>query len=170
MSDELIYFQNTGCIPILEAILNIVTGTKVNILVENTAVIMGRNYDSDSAINLARFVNHENLKVCLDTCHIGIVAKLFCYDYNYLVKYFSTEDVNVKQIHFNSLSGSDGVKDKNTHSTPHTKQSLVADLQFLKDIGIVTANLVTEISEDDYANYPNTVKQLELVTTYLEEV
>ena len=147
-----ISWNNSGAIDRMKELLEVIQNTNVNILIENIYAIVERK--ECSVLKVAKQIDNEHLKVCLDTCHLHCVANMFKISLNeYLNTYLNKEDCMkyIQQIHFAGTLNNDGVIDKKTHGRMHDSwESFEEDYNVLKRFGIENKIIVTEVSEDDY--------------------
>ena len=129
-----------------------VEGTKVNILIENIHTLTQRN--CCTVFEICKIINSNNLKVCLDICHLHCMANLFKENFDlFLDKYIDKELAykNVYQIHFSATKNNDGYIEKKTHGVKHdTIEELIGDYNVLKKFNLTDRIIVTEIAEENY--------------------
>ena len=158
-------WSNSGAIDRMKELLEIVQNTDVNILIENIYAIVERK--ECSVLKVAKKINNEHLKVCLDICHLHCVANMFKISLNeYLSTYLNKEDCikYIQQIHFAGTLNNDGVVDKKTHGRMHDSlESFEEDYNILKQFGIEDKIIVTEISEDDYSVRKDQIEEIKML-------
>ena len=158
-------WSNSGAIDKMKELLEVVENTKVNILIENIYAIVERK--ECSVLKVAKNIDHEHLKVCLDICHLHCVANMFKMPLNeYLITYLNKEDCSkyIQQIHFAGTLNNDGVVDKKTHGRVHNSwESFEEDYNILKQYGIEDKIIVTEVSEDDYSTRKDQIEEIKML-------
>ena len=166
-----ISWSNSGAIDRMKELLEVIQNTKVNILIENIYAIVERK--ECSVLKVAKQIDNEHLKVCLDTCHLHCVANMFKISLNeYLNTYLNKEDCKkyIQQIHFAGTLNNDGVVDKKTHGRMHDSwESFEEDYNVLKQFGIENRIIVTEVSEDDYSTRKDQVEEIKMLIKKDEE-
>ncbi|MNT81720.1 hypothetical protein D3C72_2213430 [compost metagenome] len=56
-----------------------------------------------------------------------------------------------------------------THGVAHDDvKSVEKDIKLLEECGIKNYNMVTEVSEDDYINRPDQIREIEMIRKILE--
>ena len=160
-----ISWSNSGAIDRMKELLEVIQNTKVNILIENIYAIVERK--ECSVLKVAKQIDNEHLKVCLDTCHLHCVANMFKISLNeYLNTYLNKEDCKkyIQQIHFAGTLNNDGVVDKKTYGRMHDSwESFEEDYNVLKQFGIENRIIVTEVSEDDYSTRKDQVEEIKML-------
>ena len=158
-------WNNSGAIDRMKELLEVIQNTKVNILIENIYAIVERK--ECAVLKVAKNIDNEHLKVCLDTCHLHCVANMFKMSINeYLSTYLNKEDCSkyIHQIHFAGTLNEDGYIDKKTHGRVHdSKESFEEDYKILKQFGIEDKIIVTEVSEDDYSTRKDQIKEIKML-------
>ena len=166
-----ISWSNSGAIDRMKELLEVIQNTKVNILIENIYAIVERK--ECSVLKVAKQIDNEHLKVCLDTCHLHCVANMFKISLNeYLNTYLNKEDCKkyIQQIHFAGTLNNDGVIDKKTHGRMHDSwKSFEEDYNVLKQFGIENKIIVTEVSEDDYSTRKDQIEEIKMLIKKDEE-
>lgn len=166
-----ISWSNSGAIDRMKELLEVIQNTNVNILIENIYAIVERK--ECSVLKVAKQIDNEHLKVCLDTCHLHCVANMFKISLNeYLNTYLNKEDCMkyIQQIHFAGTLNNDGVIDKKTHGRMHDSwESFEEDYNVLKQFGIENRIIVTEVSEDDYSTRKDQVEEIKMLIKKDEE-
>ena len=136
----------------MKELLAVIHNTNVNILIENIFSMVERK--ECTVLKIAKEINDEQLKVCLDICHLHVVANIFKTPFHELLStYLNKEDCEkyVQQIHFAATLNEDGFIDKKTHGRVHDSwESFEEDYNILKQFGIEDKKIITEVSEDDY--------------------
>ena len=168
---DYISWSNSGAIDRMKELLEVIQNTNVNILIENIYAIVERK--ECSVLKVAKQIDNEHLKVCLDTCHLHCVANMFKISLNeYLNTYLNKEDCKkyIQQIHFAGTLNNDGVIDKKTHGRMHDSwESFEEDYNVLKQFGIENRIIVTEVSEDDYSTRKDQVEEIKMLIKKDEE-
>ena len=166
-----ISWNNSGAIDRMKELLEVIQNTNVNILIENIYAIVERK--ECSVLKVAKQIDNEHLKVCLDTCHLHCVANIFKISLNeYLNTYLNKEDCKkyIQQIHFAGTLNNDGVIDKKTHGRMHDSwESFEEDFNILKRFGIENKIIVTEVSEDDYSTRKDQIEEIKMLIKKDEE-
>ena len=166
-----ISWSNSGVIDRMKELLEVIQNTNVNILIENIYAIVERK--ECSVLKVAKQIDNEHLKVCLDTCHLHCVANMFKISLNeYLNTYLNKEDCMkyIQQIHFAGTLNNDGVIDKKTHGRMHDSwESFEEDFNILKRFGIENKIIVTEVSEDDYSTRKDQIEEIKMLIKKDEE-
>lgn len=166
-----ISWNNSGAIDRMKELLEVIQNTNVNILIENIYAIVERK--ECSVLKVAKQIDDEHLKVCLDTCHLHCVANMFKISLNeYLNTYLNKEDCMkyIQQIHFAGTLNNDGVIDKKTHGRMHDSwESFEEDYNVLKRFGIENKIIVTEVSEDDYSTRKDQIEEIKMLIKKDEE-
>ena len=166
-----ISWSNSGAIDRMKELLEVIQNTNVNILIENIYAIVERK--ECSVLKVAKQIDNEHLKVCLDTCHLHCVANMFKISLNeYLNTYLNKEDCKkyIQQIHFAGTLDNDGVIDKKTHGRMHDSwESFEEDFNILKRFGIENKIIVTEVSEDDYSTRKDQIEEIKMLIKKDEE-
>ena len=166
-----ISWSNSGAIDRMMELLEVIQNTNVNILIENIYAIVERK--ECSVLKVAKQIDNEHLKVCLDTCHLHCVANMFKISLNeYLNTYLNKEDCKkyIQQIHFAGTLNNDGVIDKKTHGRMHDSwESFEEDFNILKRFGIENKIIVTEVSEDDYSTRKDQIEEIKMLIKKDEE-
>ena len=168
---DYISWNNSGAIDRMKELLEVIQNTNVNILIENIYAIVERK--ECSVLKVAKQIDDDHLKVCLDTCHLHCVANMFKISLNeYLNTYLNKEDCKkyIQQIHFAGTLNNDGVIDKKTHGRMHDSwESFEEDYNVLKRFGIENKIIVTEVSEDDYYTRKDQVEEIKMLIKKDEE-
>ena len=166
-----ISWNNSGAIDRMKELLEVIQNTNVNILIENIYAIVERK--ECSVLKVAKQIDNEHLKVCLDTCHLHCVANMFKISLNeYLNTYLNKENCMkyIQQIHFAGTLNNDGVIDKKTHGRMHDSwESFEEDYNVLKRFGIENKIIVTEVSEDDYSTRKDQIEEIKMLIKKDEE-
>ena len=166
-----ISWSNSGAIDRMKELLEVIQNTNVNILIENIYAIVERK--ECSVLKVAKQIDNEHLKVCLDTCHLHCVANMFKISLNeYLNTYLNKENCMkyIQQIHFAGTLNNDGVIDKKTHGRMHDSwESFEEDYNVLKRFGIENKIIVTEVSEDDYSTRKDQIEEIKMLIRKDEE-
>ena len=166
-----ISWSNSGAIDRMKELLEVIQNTNVNILIENIYAIVERK--ECSVLKVAKQIDNEHLKVCLDTCHLHCVANMFKISLNeYLNTYLNKEDCKkyIQQVHFAGTLNNDGVVDKKTHGRMHDSwESFEEDYNVLKQFGIENKIIVTEVSEDDYSTRKDQIEEIKMLIKKDEE-
>lgn len=166
-----ISWSNSGAIDRMKELLEIIQNSNVNILIENIYALVERT--ECTVLKVAKQIDNEHLKVCLDTCHIHCVANMYKITLNeYLSTYLNKEDCQkyIQQIHFAGTLNQDGYIDHKTHGRVHDSwESFEEDYNILKQFGIEDRIIVAEVSEDDYSTRIDQIKEIEMLIKKEEE-
>ena len=164
-------WKNSGAMDRMKELLEVIQNTKVNILIENIYSVVERK--ECAVLKVAKEINNEHLKVCVDICHIHVVANMFKIPFqDFLNTYLNKEDCEkyVQQIHFAGTLKEDGYIDKKTHGRMHDSwDSFEQDYNTLKQFGIENRVIVTEVSEDDYSTRQDQVEEIKMLMRKEEE-
>lgn len=135
------------------------------LLLENVIDVNGALDCKEHALEFVREMDAENIKCCLDICHIRCYLNKFNFDESILEEYLGT-DLNrlVYQIHFADTWDNDGFKDFKTHAKYHSRKSFEHDINLLKRLNIDDKIIITEIVEFDnnYEHRECQLKELQL--------
>ena len=166
-----ISWSNSGAIERMKELLEVIQNSNVNILIENIYALVERT--ECTVLKVAKQIDNEHLKVCLDTCHIHCVANMYKITLNeYLSTYLNKEDCQkyIQQIHFAGTLNEDGYIDKKTHGRVHDSwESFEEDYNILKQFGSEDRIIVAEVSEDDYSTRIDQIKEIEMLIKKEEE-
>lgn len=159
-------FVSTNLASRIKECLKIIEGTNVTVLIENLYMILGED-DTCSALEVCKYINHPNLRVCIDTTHVHCKANMFKRDFNELVDSMFDKDVckkYVKQIHFAAALKNDGYIDKKTHGRKHEcVEDVQKEYNWLENHGMGDKNFVTEVREEDYYTRKDQLKEIEML-------
>lgn len=155
-----------GAIEIIEKSLNLLKETNVNIVLEN---IFGMNeYEQKcTVIEICKKINNPHLRACIDVCHLHCMANIFKLDFDSFMKSYIEKDQASKyvyQIHFSDTKNNDGYINKETHGRKHDSLSeALQDYNILKLYNMTNANIITEISEENYNTRKDQVDEIKLL-------
>ena len=149
-------YHNMMNIKKIKSLLKIIEGKNVTLLIENL-FLLNESSTECTALSLVKRINHPNLKVCFDICHMYCQANMYDVPIEqWLKNKLNKEDMEkyVYQVHFAYTANNDGYKNKSeTHGVGHpTEETLLVDWNFIKEYGMDKKQIVTEISEKDYSN------------------
>ncbi|MCQ2978428.1 MAG: UMP kinase [Clostridia bacterium] len=153
----------------MKKVLSIIEGTRVTMLIENVYMVEEK---SMSALEYVAHLDHPNLRCCFDLCHAYCKAHIYHEEnLKYFDKYIDAEKAKkyVKQVHFSFTRNDDGYRDGMTHGRQHdTFDSLCYDLDIIRRYGMIDANIVTEVDEDDknYFERKNELNDIRLLYQY----
>lgn len=168
---DYISWCNSGAMDRMKELLEIIQNSNVNILIENMYALV--EITECTVLKVAKSIDDNHLKVCLDTCHIHCVANMFKISLNeYLSTYLNKEDCQkyIQQIHFAGTLNQDGYIDHKTHGRLHDSwESFEEDYNILKQFGIADRKIVVEVSEDDYSTRKDQIKEIEMLIKKEEE-
>ena len=152
-------------IPVLEKSKKIMKNTNTKILFEN--IYMMEEQQNCSVIELCEYLNSENIKVCIDMCHLYCQAHIYKKNIEeFLERYLNKEkcERQVYQIHFAYTANDDGYIDRTTHAIMHPNvEALSYDKQLLYKYGMKDCNWVTEVSEKDYVSRKDQIEEIKML-------
>lgn len=152
-------------IPVLEKSKKIMKNTNTKILFEN--IYMMEEQQNCSVIELCEYLNSENIKVCIDMCHLYCQAHIYKKNIEeFLERYLNKEkcERQVYQIHFAYTANDDGYIDRTTHAIMHPNvEALSYDKQLLYKYGMKDCNWVTEVSEKDYISRKDEIEEIKML-------
>lgn len=147
-------------VPYLIEILDTIKGFNVQILLEN--VVFAKDFLCP--LNICKLIGSNQLKMCLDICHVHCYANMMDLDINNLLKENLDKKAASKyiySIHFSKALNNDGYKDLKTHGRMHdTKGSLIEDVELLYQYGMYDSIFVPEIAEDNYENREEQIEEI----------
>lgn len=147
----------------IKKLLKIIEGTDVTILIENLFMMLDEKEEC-SAIEICKFIDHPNLRCCLDTTHLHCKANILKKDfYEMINKELNPEDCKkyIKQIHFAAALNNDGYIDKKTHGRKHENyEELKKEYEWLVNFGLKDKNYITEVSEEDYFSRKDQLEEI----------
>lgn len=153
-------------LPVLEQAKKIMKNTKIKIVFEN--IYMMEEQKDCSVIELCEYLNSENMKVCIDMCHLYCQAHIYKNEIEeFLKKYLNKEKCQrqVYQIHFAYTANKDGYIDRTTHAIMHpNEEELYYDAKLLYQYGMGDCNWVTEVSEEDYSSRKDQVNEIKMLS------
>ena len=155
-----------GAIERIEKSLNLLKETNVNIVLEN---IFGMNEYKQkcTVIEICKKINNPHLRACIDVCHLHCMANIFKLDFDSFMKSYIEKDQASKyvyQIHFSDTKNNDGYINKETHGRKHDSLSeALQDYNILKLYNMTNANIITEISEENYNTRKDQVDEIKLL-------
>ena len=155
-----------GAIERIEKSLNLLKETNVNIVLEN---IFGMNeYEQKcTVIEICKKINNPHLRACIDVCHLHCMANIFKLDFDSFMKSYIEKDQASKyvyQIHFSDTKNNDGYINKETHGRKHDSLSeALQDYNILKLYNMTNANIINEISEENYNTRKDQVDEIKLL-------
>ena len=157
---------SSGAIERMKELLELIQNTNVNILIENIHAIAER--EECAIFKIAKHINNEHLKVCLDICHLHVEANMFKIPFDeFLHSYLNKDDCQkfIQQIHFAGTLNGDGFIDKKrTHGKMHDSwESFEEDYSILEQFGIEDKRIVTEVSEDDYSTRVDQIEEIKML-------
>ncbi len=153
-------------LPVLEKAKKIMKNTNTKIVFEN--IYMMEEQENCSVIELCEYLNSENMKVCIDMCHLYCQAHIYKKKIEeFLEKYLNKEKCQrqVYQIHFAYTANEDGYIDRTTHAIMHpNEETLYYDAKLLCQYGMVDCNWITEVSEKDYSTRKDQVNEIKMLS------
>ena len=151
----------------IKEVVNLIEGTKVQILIENIYTSLTERNRKCTIIEICNRINSSHLKICLDICHLHCLANILQKDFDNFIKEYIDKELAAKyiyQIHFAATKNNDGYIDRKTHGRKHDDlEELKQDYRILEDLNLTNTNIVTEISEDDYINRLDQKYEIELL-------
>ena len=152
--------------PVLEKAKKIMKNTNTKIVFEN--IYMMEEQENCSVIELCEYLNSENMKVCIDMCHLYCQAHIYKKKIEeFLEKYLNKEKCQrqVYQIHFAYTANEDGYIDRTTHAIMHpNEETLYYDAKLLCQYGMGDCNWITEVSEKDYSTRKDQVNEIKMLS------
>lgn len=153
-------------LPVLEKAKKIMKNTNTKIVFEN--IYMMEEQENCSVIELCEYLNSENMKVCIDMCHLYCQAHIYKKKIEeFLEKYLNKEKCQrqVYQIHFAYTANEDGYIDRTTHAIMHpNEETLYYDAKLLCQYGMGDCNWITEVSEKDYSTRKGQVNEIKMLS------
>ena len=153
-------------LPVLEKAKKIMKNTNTKIVFEN--IYMMEEQENCSVIELCEYLNSENMKVCIDKCHLYCQAHIYKKKIEeFLEKYLNKEKCQrqVYQIHFAYTANEDGYIDRTTHAIMHpNEETLYYDAKLLCQYGMGDCNWITEVSEKDYSTRKDQVNEIKMLS------
>ena len=157
------YFNSFGTMELLDKVLEILTGTNVTLLIENSIRPLNDIDGSNTAEEMIfKLRSHPNLRFCFDICHWQSSENAFN------TKFSLTDELlsSLKNIHFSATLNGEGYRNKSkTHGRVHgCIEHVLSDIEYLreKQIELGNINIILEINEEDYINRPNLIKEIHL--------
>lgn len=161
----------TGLAQKLRELLKIIENKPVTILIENLYMILDEKQEC-SAIEIVKYIDHPNLRACIDTTHVHCKANIYKKDFGELVNQEfepATCEKYVKQVHFASALNNDGYIEKRTHGRKHESiEELAKEYEWLKNHGMGEKNYITEVSEDDYSTRVDQIEEIKMLKEVYE--
>lgn len=155
-----------GAIEIIEKSLNLLKETNVNIILENTFG-MNEYKQKCTVIEVCKKINNPHLKACIDVCHLHCMANIFKMNFDSFMKSYIEKDQASKyvyQIHFSDTKSNDGYINKENHGRKHDSLSeTLQDYNILKLYNMTNANIITEISENNYNTRKDQAGEIKLL-------
>ena len=153
-------------LPVLEKAKKIMKNTNTKIVFEK--IYMMEEQENCSVIELCEYLNSENMKVCIDMCHLYCQAHIYKKKIEeFLEKYLNKEKCQrqVYQIHFAYTANEDGYIDRTTHAIMHpNEETLYYDAKLLCQYGMGDCNWITEVSEKDYSTRKDQVNEIKMLS------
>lgn len=153
-------------LPVLEKAKKIMKNTNTKIVFEK--IYMMEEQENCSVIELCEYLNSENMKVCIDMCHLYCQAHIYKKKIEeFLEKYLNKEKCQrqVYQIHFAYTANEDDYIDRTTHAIMHpNEETLYYDAKLLCQYGMGDCNWITEVSEKDYSTRNDQVNEIKMLS------
>lgn len=160
-------WKSSGEIERMNQLVGMIKNTQVTILIENIYSMVDK--EDSAVLKIAREIDNEKLKVCIDICHLHCQANIFKMDFEeFLNNYLNKEDCKkyVYQIHFAGTLKNDGYIDKATHGRKHDSiESLSEDYNVLKKYDMDDKIIVSEVSEDDYSTRIDQIAEIQMLNS-----
>jgi len=153
---------------VLKEAAKVLKGSNVKLLLENLFMF----YDNApcAVLDVCKEIDSENVKVCIDICHLYCRANMLKMPIEEFLKNFLNKELcekYVHQIHFADTKNNDGYIEKSTHGRAYDSiEKIKYDLNLLKQYGMENKLIITEISEDDYSKRKEQIKNIK----FLEEI
>ena len=149
----------------LRELLKIIEGRKnVLFLLENLYMF---DETECAVFKIAEYINHPNLKVCFDNCHMYCKNNINKSNIEDYIKKYLNPDLCKKyiyQVHFSYTANNDGYVVRKTHGRVHRNiDELEYDYNLLKEYNMGDCNYITEVSEDDYDNREDQINEIEML-------
>lgn len=148
----------------IKSLLKIIEGENVLLILENLFMFDEKEC---TVFKLAEYINHPNLKVCFDICHMYCKANIYKTDIESFAKKYLNLDLcrnYIHQVHFSYTVDNDGYIVRKTHGRVHDNvEELKYDLGLLAKYGMDRCNYITEVSEDDYDLRVDQLKELDML-------
>lgn len=160
-------FVSTNLAEKLKRMLKIIEGKPVVLLIENLFMMLDER-EGCEALKICKYINHPNLRMCLDTTHMHYKSSIWKIDFKKMLKQdLNKEDCQkyVYQIHFAATLNNDGYIDKeNTHGRVHENiEETKKELEWLEEYGMKDKNYIIEVSEKDYYTRKDQIKEIEMI-------
>jgi sugar phosphate isomerase/epimerase len=150
----------------LKRLLKIIEGKNIYLLIENLFMMLDERKGC-SALEIVKFIDNPNLKVCIDTTHLHCKANIWKKDFCQLLEDdLIKEDCEkyVKQIHFAAVLDNDGYINMKTHGRKHINiEEIKKELEWLEKYGMRDKIYVTEVSEDDYYTRKDQIEEIKML-------
>lgn len=159
-------WQTSGALERMKSLLKLVENYNITILIENIFSMVDKS--NSAVLNIAKEINHDQLKVCLDICHLHCQANIFKFNFNEFLENYLDKSLCEKyvyQIHFAGTLDNDGyINSKKTHGRKHnSSDALIDDYNILKKYNIDDLIIVTEVSEDDYSTRIDQIEEIKML-------
>ena len=166
-------YISTHLMDVLNELMKIIENTNVTLLLENLYMMLDERYEC-TVIEICKYINHPNLRACIDTTHEHCKANIYRFDFNELIeKDFNKEDCEeyVKQVHFAATLNNDGYRYKSTHGRMHENiDTLIEELKWLEKFGMIDKNYVTEVSEEDYSTREDQIEEIRMLNEVFDGI
>ena len=161
-------WKNSGVVEKMEELLSCIENTKVSLLIENMyPMVEHQETEKCSVLDIAKTIDNEHLKVCLDICHMHCLANIFKLNFDdFLEKYLDKEEAQkyIFQIHFAGTLKNDGFIDHKTHGRVHDSvESFEKDYEVLRKCGIENKVIVPEVSEENYETRADQIEEIKML-------
>ena len=161
-------WKNSGVVEKMEELLSCIENTKVSLLIENMyPMVEHQETEKCSVLDIAKTINNEHLKVCLDICHMHCLANIFKLNFDdFIENYLDKEEAQkyIFQIHFAGTLKNDGFIDHKTHGRVHDSvESFEKDYEVLRRCGIENKVIVPEVSEENYDTRVDQIEEIKML-------
>ncbi len=165
-------YKASGLADTIKEYLKIIENTEVIMLIENLFMLLDEKEEC-SVIEICKYIDHPNLRACIDTTHMHCKANILKKDFNTMLhEELNKEDCEkyVKQIHFAAALNNDGYVEKKTHGRKHENyESLKKELAWLEEFGMKDKIYVTEVSEEDYFARTDQIEEIKMLQKAIKE-
>ncbi len=141
------YFQNKNLLWIFRRLIKMMKGNRTYLLLENVVDICLTRKGKEPCISTVKMLRTNKVKMCLDISHAYSVSTI--YDRDLLPIYSDNELAKaVHQVHFSKYKKLEDDCTTNDHCENHSNlEEMDVDIQLLKDLNILSSNLVVEVIE-----------------------
>ena len=148
----------------IKNLLKIIEGENVLLILENLYMFDEKEC---TVFKIAEYIDHPNLRVCFDICHMYCKVNIYKTDIeSFAKKYLELELCRkyIYQVHFSYTVDNDGYIVRKTHGRVHENiEKLKYDLDLLAKYGMEKCTYITEVREDNYDLREDLVNELEML-------